>query len=72
MRILPVLLLTLAFACFAFAYWGLEMPGGRRTFDEMAGIVPLAIGLVGAVLLVAAAALWLWTWFRTRKDTEGH
>lgn len=70
MRYLPLFLLTAAFACLAFAYWGLETPGGRRAYDEMAGIVPMATGLAGAVFVVAAAALWLWRWFTTRKDDE--
>ena len=70
MRYLPVCLLIVAFACFAFAYWGLETASGQRTFDEMAGIIPFATGLAGAVFIVAAAALWLWRRFSTGRRTS--
>ena len=65
MRRLPPLLLAVAAACFAFAYWGLATPQGRRAYDEMDGIIPAAAGLIAAVLVVAAAALWLWRRLRT-------
>ncbi len=64
MRYLPLLFLIAALACFAFAYWGIETPSGRQSFDEMAGIIPMGIGLVGAVLMGAAVAIWGWRWFR--------
>ena len=71
MRPLILVLLILAVACLAFAYWGLATPGGRRAFDEMAGIVPAAAGCVGVVFLVAGGGLWFWTWFsRRKKDTS--
>ena len=66
MRYLPLILLTAAFACLAFAYWGMETPSGRRAYDEMAGIIPMAVGLVGAILGVVALAIWVWRWFGTR------
>ena len=31
-------------ACELFAYWGLNTVRGRRAFDEMAGMIPLAVG----------------------------
>ncbi|MEJ2173426.1 MAG: hypothetical protein P8Y76_00530 [bacterium] len=61
------MLLVAATACFAFAYWGLETPAGRRAYDEMAGMIPLAAGLAGAVFGVAAVAIWLWRWWRIPK-----
>ena len=71
MRYLPLFLLTAALASLAFAYWGLETPGGRRAYDEMAGIIPMAAGFAGAVFFVAALGLWLWRRFGTRSDTGG-
>lgn len=67
MRYLPPLLLTAAAACFAFAYWGLATPAGRRAYDEMDGIIPAAAGLAGAVLVAAAAAIWLWRRLRRAR-----
>lgn len=60
MRHLPAFLFFVAIACAAFAYWGLETTRGRRTFDEMAGIIPVGVGAVGVVLVVVAVALWVW------------
>jgi len=41
----------------AFGWWGLEIAAGRHRFDEMAGMVPFAAGVLGALLLVACIAL---------------
>lgn len=38
----------------AFAYWGLYTVSGRRTFDEMAGMVPLAAAPAGVFFAVCA------------------
>jgi len=62
-RALALSLVVAAMGCFAFAYWGLKTPAGRRAFDEMAGIIPMAAGLVGAVFCVVALAIWLWRLF---------
>lgn len=45
-------------ACELFAYWGLNTVRGRRAFDEMAGMIPLAAAPAGVGLLVLAAVLW--------------
>lgn len=58
MRMAAVLLLVLALACEAFAYWGLKTQPGREAFDEMAGIVPLGASLLGALLTALAALAW--------------
>ena len=67
MRYLPPALIAVAVACFAFAYWGLETPEGRRAYDEMAGMIPFGAGLIGVLLVLVAAAIWAWRWFRTRS-----
>ncbi|HVG46260.1 MAG TPA: hypothetical protein VM890_16065 [Longimicrobium sp.] len=41
----------------AFGWWGQETAAGLRRFDEMAGIIPFAAGVLGALLLVAGIAL---------------
>ena len=58
MRTVSILLLALAIACEVFAYWGVSTASGRETFDEMAGIIPVAAGAAGFVLALAAAIVW--------------
>ena len=41
----------------AFGWWGLETTAGRHRFDEMAGMIPLAVGALGALLLTAGVIL---------------
>jgi hypothetical protein len=59
MHSVSLLLFALAVSCEAFAYWGLSTVPGRRAFDEMAGMIPLAAAVLGALLAVAGAfAFW--------------
>jgi hypothetical protein len=58
MRTGPVVLAALALACESFAYWGLSTASGRRAFDEMAGMIPVAAGVTGILLAVAASIVW--------------
>lgn len=58
MRTLPLCLAILGLAGVLFAYWGLETVSGRKAFDEMAGMIPVGAGVVGAILLIAAAIVW--------------
>jgi hypothetical protein len=59
MRNAALVLFALAIACEAFAYWGMSTVQGQHAFDEMAGIVPFAAAVLGALLVVGAAfALW--------------
>ena len=57
-----ILLLVLALACESFAYWGLSTVSGRRAFDEMAGMIPLASGLLGVLFALGSA----FTFWRSR------
>ena len=50
--------------CLAFAAWGLYTPAGRIRFDEMAGIIPFASGLVGLVLIGAVGVLGAYMFFK--------
>ncbi len=53
-----LVLVVLGVAGLAFCWWGLSTVPGRRAFDEMAGMIPLAAGAAGALLLLAAVAAW--------------
>ena len=64
MRTLAYPLCIAAFGCAAFSYWGLNTVAGRRAFDEMAGIIPLAAGVLSAPLLLLAVFLW---WLSEKK-----
>ena len=66
MRIIALVLLVLAIACETFAYWGMSTASGRRAFDEMAGMVPLAAAVAGALFVVVAAVVWWRAAPRTR------
>lgn len=57
MRHLPALLFAIALACLAFGWWGLNTTAGNHRFDEMAGIVPFAVGVLGWVLVLAAVVV---------------
>lgn len=49
-----------------FSLWGLRIEDGMHTFDEMAGLIPFAAGLLGALLLLVALLLGVRDFFRRR------
>jgi hypothetical protein len=57
---MPKTLLILGTLTVAFGWWGVYTVAGRRQFDEMAGILPLAALALGALLIVIGLALLLW------------
>ena len=58
MRYAPYLLCLIGFVAVAFGYWGVSTVSGRRIFDEMAGMIPLGVGLIGA-LAVISGLVWM-------------
>lgn len=58
MRHLSWGLLALAVGLVGFAYWGLYTVDGGHAFDEMAGMVPFAAGVLGALCGLGAAVIW--------------
>ena len=58
MRFLPLILCVIGILAILFSLWGTKTVQGRHTFDEMAGIIPLAAGALG-VLLILAGAIWM-------------
>ena len=57
---LPVALLALGVLLMGFGWWGLSARAGRRMFDEMAGMIPMASLGLGAILLVLGIGLGVW------------
>jgi hypothetical protein len=53
-------LLTFGAVAVAFGWWGVYTVSGRRQFDEMAGILPLASLALGGLLIVIGLALLFW------------
>lgn len=53
-------LLILGAIALAFGWWGVYTVSGRRQFDEMAGILPLAAFALGGLLVVVGLALLFW------------
>lgn len=58
MRHLPWGLLALGVGLEGFAYWGLNTVEGGHAFDEMAGMVPFAAGVLGGLCVLGAAFAW--------------
>ena len=57
---LPALLAGLGLALAGFGWWGVNTRGGRRMFDEMAGMIPMASLGAGVLLVLAGVVLALW------------
>ncbi|MDB5411758.1 MAG: hypothetical protein JWR10_93 [Rubritepida sp.] len=66
MRIASRTCLFLAVILAAFAYWGTSTVGGRKAYDEMAGMIPWGAGLLSVVLAVCAIITW-WLAKRMRR-----
>jgi hypothetical protein len=58
MRYIPHLLCAIGFLALVFAYWGINTVAGRRQFDEMAGMIPFGVGVLGA-LTILIGIVWL-------------
>lgn len=58
MKLVAIVLALLAVGGMVFGWWGLETVSGRRQFDEMAGIIPLLVGVGSMILLMAAGILY--------------
>jgi len=58
--LIPAVLLAIALPCMGFGWWGLNTVAGNHMFDEMAGIVPFAVGVLGGLLVIAAGVTGWW------------
>lgn len=63
-RTIALILFLVGLVCEAFAFRGLETRAGRRAFDEMAGMIPLAAAPVGLLFVIAAIVIW----WRSRRE----
>ena len=52
MRFLPQALLLIGVSALFFCGWGMKSDRGRHTFDEMAGMIPMAACVLGVVLVL--------------------
>ncbi len=43
--------MAIAIACLTIGYWGVFTSSGSKRFDEMDGILPIASGALGILLL---------------------
>lgn len=50
----------------AFSWWGLNTGGGRKSFDEMAGMIPLGASVLGFGLIAVGLFIQLFAWRRAR------
>jgi hypothetical protein len=64
MRNVGLVLLAISAALAVFGYWGASTVAGRRQFDEMAGMIPVASTWLGGLLALAAAVLLLIAYLR--------
>ncbi len=58
MRYFPQVLCAIGLLAIVFGYWGVNSVSGRRQFDEMAGVIPMAAGVLGTIL-VLGGTVWL-------------
>ncbi len=65
MRYIPQLLCASGFLALVFAYWGIYTVAGRRQFDEMAGMIPFGIGVLGAFAILTGT---VWLIIRARSS----
>ncbi len=59
-----IMLGIVGLALVGFGFWGLNTARGRRTFDEMAGMIPLAALATGGLALLIAI---FWGVYRIRR-----
>ncbi len=57
MRSAGIVLVIVSLGLGAFCYWGMSTETGRRRFDEMAGMIPMAAGALAGLLLIVGAVL---------------
>lgn len=57
MRMASKICLLLALLLTSFGIWGMHSASGRRTFDEMDGLIPFGALILGVLTLGCAAIL---------------
>ncbi len=57
MGLMNTILLVFGFGGISFAFWGLYTQSGQQSFDGMSGMIPIAAGALGGMLLVLAVLL---------------
>lgn len=52
MQRVAIVILVVAAGLGAFAWWGMFTASGKHQFDEMAGMIPLGVGVLAIVSIV--------------------
>jgi len=68
MRVTAVLLALSGALLMAYGWWGVNTVAGRRRYDEMAGMIPFGLGVLGALLLVAGVVVALIAFLEVRRE----
>lgn len=58
MNIFAIFLTLVSIGGMIFGWWGLETPSGQSHYDEMAGIIPWAVGVASIVGLPIAGIIY--------------
>jgi len=53
MKVTAIIIFVLGILSVAYGYWGVFSAAGSRTYDEMDGLIPFAVLIIGIVLLIA-------------------
>jgi len=67
MRVTAVILALSGALLVAYGWWGVNTVAGRRRYDEMAGMIPFGLGVLGVLLLAAGAVVALIAVLRARR-----
>jgi len=70
MRATRTALLVLGLIGLGFGYWGAVTPSGHRVFHEWNVVLPMFVGGVGIILLLAAGVLWLVSYLKRTQRKE--
>ena len=67
MKTISRVLLLAAIGCLVYGYWGAFTGPGNEVYDEMSGMVPFFILVIGIILFIVAVVLMII--LRRRKKT---
>ncbi|MES2848998.1 MAG: hypothetical protein V4685_08080 [Bacteroidota bacterium] len=60
MKTASKILLLLSIALICYGYWGAFTSSGNKVYDEMDGVIPFGIMLLGCLLLIIVIVMLIW------------